>query len=47
MTGVDNAKSNSVVSLRGFGTGPAGKSNMSYIERISIETKDDSCGPFD
>lgn len=30
----------------GFGSGVAGKHNMTYIERISIETKDDSYEPF-
>ena len=45
MTGVNNVKSNSVVSLRVSGTGLAGKSNMTYIVRISIEPKEDSCEP--
>lgn len=45
MTGANNAKSNSVLSLGVSGTGLASKCNMTYIERISIEPKEDSCEP--
>ena len=39
---MNDIKSNSVVSLRVSGTG---KSNMTYIVRISIEPKEDSYEP--